>query len=766
MKTMLTRVALALLAFSILNAPLSTIFAQGTAFTYQGRLNDSTGPATGTYDLRFTIYDAPTNGTALGGPLTNSATGISNGLFTVALDFGNQFPGPARWLEIAVRTNGVGGFFTLSPRQALTPAPYAITAGNVVSGGLAAGSYGNAVTLSNAANQFSGVFTGNGVNLTNVNAVTLGGLASSNFWKIGGNNVAAGNFLGSTNNQSVEIRANNLRAMQFAYASNAASGYSPNVIGGNSLNSVDPGFVGATIAGGGGFGGGGGNNISADFGTVVGGSGNTVGGQFAVAGGYNSIANGYAATALGSSQATRKFSTALGQGLATGTNSTALGASTAYGYNATAMGQSFAADPYTTAMGKSTAGGTNSTAMGTSSALADNSTAMGYSTASGTNSTAMGYQSQASGFAATAMGYGSKASGAASTALGASTATNDFATALGSSEADGNSSTAAGNSTATGLYSTAMGNSYATGRGSIALGSTSEALADYSFAAGNGAVASYTGSFVWTDVFYYGYGDTAPDQFDIFATGGTQISDGLNVGGSVDIGGPVGIGGSVGIGTFSPETPLHVTSTRGITLGQSSTSGGYTALIIDLSTSSGGYAEMQAIKAAGSTYGNLILQDLGGSLGVGKNNPNPAYKLDVNGTAAATTFVTTSDRNLKENFRAANPRAVLDKVAALPISQWNFKQEPATRHLGPMAQDFYAAFNLGTDDKHIATVDEDGVALAAIQGLNQKLEEENKRKDAEITELNQRLRALEQIILKQKPAPSSHPAMGPDAVEP
>ena len=67
-----------------------------------------------------------------------------------------------------------------------------------------------------------------------------------------------------------------------------------------------------------------------------------------------------------------------------------------------------------------------------------------------------------------------------------------------------------------------------------------------------------------------------------------------------------------------------------------------------------------------------------------------------------------------------------------------------------MAQDFYAAFSVGMDDKHIATVDEGGVALAAIQGLNQKLTEELKLRDAKNAELNQRLAALEKIIHHQE----------------
>jgi len=99
--------------------------AQGTVFTYQGRLMDGANPANGIYSLRFALYDASSDGNQVGGVLTNAATGVSNGLFTVALDFGNQFPGAARWLDLGVRTDGPGDFVTLAPRQALTSTPYA-----------------------------------------------------------------------------------------------------------------------------------------------------------------------------------------------------------------------------------------------------------------------------------------------------------------------------------------------------------------------------------------------------------------------------------------------------------------------------------------------------------------------------------------------------------------------------------------------------------------------------------------------------------------
>src|ERR1019366_7799805 len=124
MKLSITR-WLALAALATLSLQPSTAFAQGTAFTYNGRLNDGTNHATGSYDLSFTLYTAVTGGT-VAGALTNTATSIANGLFTVTLDFGGVFNGANYWLELAARTNGGGAFSTLSPRQPVLPTPYAI----------------------------------------------------------------------------------------------------------------------------------------------------------------------------------------------------------------------------------------------------------------------------------------------------------------------------------------------------------------------------------------------------------------------------------------------------------------------------------------------------------------------------------------------------------------------------------------------------------------------------------------------------------------
>ena len=110
----------------------------------------------------------------------------------------------------------------------------------------------------------------------------------------------------------------------------------------------------------------------------------------------------------------------------------------------------------------------------------------------------------------------------------------------------------------------------------------------------------------------------------------------------------------------------------------------------------------------------------------------------LNATCDGNFWNNASDRNLKAGFEPVDVRAVLEKVAALPLTRWHYTNAPGARHLGPMAQDFQAAFGLGADDKSIGTVDADGVALAAIQGLNSLVKtqaEELRALKAELAEL-------------------------------
>src|SRR2546423_15716547 len=99
--------ALPLLAvLSILSSRHATAFAQGTAFTYQGRLTEGGNPANGNYDLTFGLYDTVSGGNIVAAPITNLAVAVNSGLFTVTLDFGSAaFTGSPLWLKIGVRTN-------------------------------------------------------------------------------------------------------------------------------------------------------------------------------------------------------------------------------------------------------------------------------------------------------------------------------------------------------------------------------------------------------------------------------------------------------------------------------------------------------------------------------------------------------------------------------------------------------------------------------------------------------------------------------------
>jgi hypothetical protein len=325
--------AIALLIASAILTTISlqiqTAFAQGTAFTYQGQIESNGALASGTYNLTFTLFTNSTGGTAVAGPVTNSANLVTNGLFTVTVDFGGAvWNGVTNWLQIGVETNGGTGFTPLNPRQEVTPAPYAIFAEGANAAGLSgtlpmsslSGTYGGALNLSNGGN----LFTGNGTGLTNVNATALDGLAAAGFWQLGGNtNVPTGsNVIGTLNNQFLDVRVSNVRVMRLRLFTDGQGLYTnaPNVIGGSSVNLTAPNVVGATIAGGGGNGTNGNslvNEVSADFGTIGGGANNSAGSQGAtVCGGIGNTANNvYAVVSGGLSNNASGVNSFIGGGL-------------------------------------------------------------------------------------------------------------------------------------------------------------------------------------------------------------------------------------------------------------------------------------------------------------------------------------------------------------------------------------------------------------------------------------------------------------------
>jgi len=99
---------------------------------------------------------------------------------------------------------------------------------------------------------------------------------------------------------------------------------------------------------------------------------------------------------------------------------------------------------------------------------------------------------------------------------------------------------------------------------------------------------------------------------------------------------------------------------------------------------------------------------------------NEAMTTGVKLAAGSGTWASLSDRNAKTDIVPVDDDSILARVAALPIARWRYRSEAGVRHVGPMAQDFYAVFGVGEDDRHITSIDEDGVALAAIKALRRQ----------------------------------------------
>lgn len=793
----ISRFGLLLTLFFLLHSPLSAS-AQVTTFTYQGRLIDTNNnPANGLYDFRFTVYVSEFNPGSVAGPILLPATPVTNGLFTVTLDFGGSYPFPGfdRWLGIEVRTNGSGPFLTLSPRQEITPTPYAITAQNLLNGGL----FGNPVNFNNPAN----TYCGDGGCLTNVNAATIGGLTSANFWQLTGNTVSGSSFLGTLNNFPLEIKVNNNHALRLVPAP------VPSLEGGYIQNSTH-GFNAAAIVGGGGIGSL--NEVLGDYGFIGAGYGAKAGIASAVVGGANNVASGqYSFVGAGQINTNLANYSVISGGQNNRVGSGSIYAFVGAGFNNTASGTSSAiaggGNNIADFNGCAIAGGSENHAGGDHAFVGGgqgNAESAAYATIGGgagnivnamagtigggwpntiqpgANYSTLGggqnnliqtnslFGAVAGGHANTIRpgateatiggGYGNSAGGVvtntsisgATVAGGVSNradcaytfigggknnlvldtlmtpiATSPYAVIAGgeANTLDSYGSTSDHSAigggyanqiqaSASSVISGGYNNNIYFGNWSVIPGGQYNVVGgNYSFAAGQSASTYNNGTFIWADSTAGTFSSTGDNQFCIRAHGGIQVEGGTSM--------------------FFTSTDRQMLNLFGIQYGigvQSLTE--YFRSASDFSWFKGGVHNNAQNNPGGGTelmrlYGNGNLQVSGG-------------------------FGMLSDRNAKQFFKPVDSRDVLEKVAALPVSTWNYKNDPETRHVGPMAQDFYAAFDVGTDDKHIGLGDEGGVALAAIQGLNEKVETENAQLRAENMELKQRLERLEKLMLNKE----------------
>lgn len=156
---------------------------------------------------------------------------------------------------------------------------------------------------------------------------------------------------------------------------------------------------------------------------------------------------------------------------------------------------------------------------------------------------------------------------------------------------------------------------------------------------------------------------------------------------------------------------------------------------------SSGFDFIQGTNSPGAKN-EFLVRALGGFYFVTATDSSGGNLAGVKLSPGSGSWSSLSDRNFKTSLIGIDAHQVLDGVLALPISTWRYIAQDGVRHIGPMAQDFYAAFDVGEDDRHITEVDASGVALAAIQGLNQKLESDKAALRGELDALRARVDAL------------------------
>lgn len=489
---------------------------------------------------------------------------------------------------------------------------------------------------------------------------------------------------------------------------------SPNIIGGFIGNEVGPAVFGATIGGGGAtdlI-----NHVLGNWGTVGGGADNTSGALGAVGGGASNAASGTQATVSGGllNVASGNRSTIGG-----GESNTAVGfrSTTGGGHLNTANGENstIGGGDSNTAGGEASAigGGGGNTVDGDGAAIGGgviNTAGANYATIGGGFTNAVdgvgatvggGRYNQATGMdAVVAGGYENFAGGGASTIGGgvSNVTTNVFAVIAGGFE-----------NTAFGAQSIICG------------GAWNEAFSDYSVI--SGGWGNEAGEVDGGDFAVVGGGElnTASGFYATVGGGGTNTASGFYA--TI----PGGWGNSAeGDYSFAAGSFAKASHRGAFVWGDDSTDD----------------------DVVSSANNQVTLRAAGGY----RLFTSSALTAGVQLAPGGGSWSSISDRNMKENFAPVDAREVVERIAAMPITTWNYKsQNAAIRHMGPMAQDFSAAFGLGEDELRINTIDIDGVALAAIQGLHQMVQEKDARlveQQRDIDQLRARLERIERAMLK------------------
>ena len=546
-------------------------------------------------------------------------------------------------------------------------------------------------------------------------------------WSLTGNagTTPGTHFLGTTDNQALDIRVNGTRVMRFE-----PDYTSPSLIAGHPDNNVLSGVWGATIGGGGSsedI-----NNVTDHYGTVGGGKGNLAGDGFGtvadneyatVGGGRSNAAAATGATVGGGSSnyALARYATVTG-----GTNNIASGDYATVGggrendpngdYATVAGGRANDA----TALYTSVGGGRGNTARNNYATIAGgraNKASRHYATVGG------GYVNQATALYATVGGgssndaggdYATVAGGGANAASGyyasisggrGNTASNSYTTIAGgrANKANTHYATVAGGyaNQATGLYaSVGAGQSNKATEDCATVGGGEGNLADANY-------ATVSGGRVNTATGYYatvagGRGNTGSQNYATVGGGRGNTANGYYA------------------------TVLGGRENRAS--GDYSLAAGYRAKIDASHDGAMLFADGTNLNFTSAAANEFAARCTGGARFVSAINGSGTPTAGVTLAAGGGSWSSISDRNAKRDFQAVDRRELLDRLAKVPITTWGYKtQDASIRHIGPVAQDFHAAFSVGEDEKHITTIDAHGVALGAIQGLHELLKEKDAR---------------------------------------